>query len=627
MSPAHIHLALVFHQHQPVGNHESVFEELFARAYDPLVSALERHRGVRAGLHYSGPLLEWLEVARPEFLGRVRALADRGQVELLGGAYFEPVLAAIPERDRAGQFARSRKQIERHFGRTPAGAWVPELAWEPHYPAELRRAGFEWTVLDDTQFEAAGFEPEDLGGWYLTDDGGEPLALLPSCTRLEDLTPWGTIDDWFAYLRQRGDRRPGTLVSLALDGEKLGGWSGTFLRAWEHGWVDELFARIEAESGWLGMVLPGEWIGGHEPESLAYIPSSAHRGLDAWALPPHLQRGLDRARRMLTNQAPELARFARGSHWRHFLVRYPEANLLQKRGLILAGEAHAQVHDQALDHAWRALSSGPMWHGVAGGIYLEHLRHANFGHLARADELLFPGQQPPDVRDWDGDGRDEVCLRSDTQLAIVSPGLGGALSHWELRQRGWHLTHVLARRPEAYHDSLEPRVMAFDRGLRLAAQETFIETGTSRDAYADQRQAVQADVRHWTLGEDSVVLDCALHGIEYRKAVRVADGLDVQYRVRATGRLCSEWNLSLPAGDDGMRPGFRLEEGQVTVETPSLTLVCAHDADDLWVGPVVATVQTDRGAEAVTQGWSLVFVKDLDAGTETGLGLCWKEPT
>ncbi|MCZ2111734.1 MAG: DUF1925 domain-containing protein [Dehalococcoidia bacterium] len=625
MSPAPVHLALVFHQHQPVGNHESVFEELFARAYDPLVSALERHRGVRCGLHYSGPLLEWFEERHPEFIERIRVLVERGQAELLGGAYFEPVLAAIPERDRTGQFARSRAQVERLFGRVPTGAWIPELAWEPHFPAELRRAGFEWTVLDDTQFEAAGFDTEDLGGWYLTEDGGEALALFPASTHLEDLTPWGSIDEWFGYLRQRGERHPGGLVSLAIDGEKLGGWSGTFLRAWEHGWVDELFTRLESEMGWLSITLPGEQIRDHEPQSLAYIPSSAHRGLDGWALPPHLQRGLDRARRVLEIQAPELVRFTRGSHWRHFLIRYPEANLLQKRGLILSSEAHAQVNDEALDHTWRALSSNSMWHGVAGGIYLEHLRHASFGHLARADALLFPGAQPPDVRDWDLDGRDEVCLRSDDQLAIVSPGSGGLLTHWELRKPGWHLTHVLARRPEVYHDSLDTWGMAFDRGLRLAAQETILGVGASRDAYTAQRQASQPEVHHWTLGEDSIELDCRLGEREYRKIIRVLGALECHYRICADGRLCSEWNVSLPAGEDDATPRFTLEEHLVSVETPLFTLSCTHNADDLWVDAVVATVQTDRGAEAVTQGWSLVFVKNLNPDAATTLDLCWKE--
>jgi alpha-amylase/alpha-mannosidase (GH57 family) len=69
-----ISLSLVLHNHQPVGNFGWVFQESYERAYDPMVAALERHPGVRVGLHYTGPLLEWLRTEQPAFLDRLRAL-------------------------------------------------------------------------------------------------------------------------------------------------------------------------------------------------------------------------------------------------------------------------------------------------------------------------------------------------------------------------------------------------------------------------------------------------------------------------------------------------------------------------------------------------------------------------
>jgi alpha-mannosidase len=47
-------------------------------------------------LHYSGVLLEWLEERHPEFFDQLRELCGRGQVELLGGGYYEPILLSIP---------------------------------------------------------------------------------------------------------------------------------------------------------------------------------------------------------------------------------------------------------------------------------------------------------------------------------------------------------------------------------------------------------------------------------------------------------------------------------------------------------------------------------------------------
>ena len=80
-----ISLALAIHNHQPVGNFGWVIAEVYGQAYLPMLEALERHPSVRLALHYSGPLLEWLRVERPEFIDRLAALVARDQVEILGG--------------------------------------------------------------------------------------------------------------------------------------------------------------------------------------------------------------------------------------------------------------------------------------------------------------------------------------------------------------------------------------------------------------------------------------------------------------------------------------------------------------------------------------------------------------
>jgi alpha-amylase/alpha-mannosidase (GH57 family) len=81
-----VSLALVLHNHQPVGNFGWVIEHVYEHAYSPMLYALERHPGVRLGLHYTGPLLQWISANRPEALDQIRGLAERGQVEILGGA-------------------------------------------------------------------------------------------------------------------------------------------------------------------------------------------------------------------------------------------------------------------------------------------------------------------------------------------------------------------------------------------------------------------------------------------------------------------------------------------------------------------------------------------------------------
>src|SRR6476646_977393 len=107
----HISIGLVFHNHQPVGQSDDVFEEIYARSYELMVAALERHPGVNAGLHYTGSLLDWLRENKPDFIQRIRALVARGQVEILSGGYYEPILPSIPDDDKHAQIAKLNESV------------------------------------------------------------------------------------------------------------------------------------------------------------------------------------------------------------------------------------------------------------------------------------------------------------------------------------------------------------------------------------------------------------------------------------------------------------------------------------------------------------------------------------
>ncbi|KGA13538.1 hypothetical protein GM51_19555, partial [freshwater metagenome] len=139
--PRRISLALTLHNHQPVGNFGWVFDEIYEKAYLPMIEALERHPKVRLSLHYTGPLLEWFAAAHPEFLARVRTLVERGQVEIVGGGLYEPILASLPAADRVAQLRRMRERIKELVGVAPQGAWLAERVWEPSLPAALHDGG------------------------------------------------------------------------------------------------------------------------------------------------------------------------------------------------------------------------------------------------------------------------------------------------------------------------------------------------------------------------------------------------------------------------------------------------------------------------------------------------------
>ncbi len=179
---------------------------------------------IRLTVHCSGSLLAWLrERAAPTF-DLLGTLAARGQVELLTGGFYEPVLPMLPDIDKVGQVQRLTEFLRASFGVTPRGMWLAERVWEPQLPRVLRAAGVEYVVVDDHHFALAGLDPETLGGYYLTEDQGAAVAVFPISERLRYLVPFAEPAETVAHLAARREAGSMTLVD---DGEKFGVWPGT----------------------------------------------------------------------------------------------------------------------------------------------------------------------------------------------------------------------------------------------------------------------------------------------------------------------------------------------------------------------------------------------------------------
>jgi len=471
-----ISLALAIHNHQPVGNFGWVFADVYEQAYAPMLDALDRHPGVRLALHYTGPLLDWIRAERPEFLERLRALVERGQVELLGGGYYEPVLASLPERDRVGQLARMADEVERIAGRRPRGAWLAERVWEPDLPTSLVTAGYRWTIVDDNHFRAAAVPEDRNWGPYTTDDQGHLLTVFGTEKGLRYRIPFGEVDDVIAHLRDHATEEGDRVGMMGDDGEKFGSWPTTWEHCWgPNRWIDRFFDALETNAGWLTTVTPSDWLDANPPIGRVYLPTASYAEMGEWALPPEDSRVFaDLLHRAEAKEAPEY-RFLRGGFWRNFQVKYREINDLHKQMLRTSRKVAAMPDGPAkvaaLDHLYQGQSNDCYWHGLFGGIYISHMRLATYEHLIAAedaaDRAARAAGRPPEpvqVEDVDLDGVPEVVLATEGQLVAVKPSEGGGIGSWDVRAVRHALAAVMRRRPEASHETL----VAHER--RLAEQ-------------------------------------------------------------------------------------------------------------------------------------------------------------
>jgi 4-alpha-glucanotransferase len=460
--PPRISLSLAIHNHQPVGNFGWVIAEVYQRAYLPMLEALERHPHIQLALHYSGPLLEWVRAEQPAFIDRLRALVERGQVELLGGGWFEPILASLPERDRITQLRRMADEMEDMFGRQPAGAWLAERVWEPDLPTSLANAGYRWTILDDAHFRAASIPEDDLWGTYTTEDQGHLLTVFGTEQGLRYRIPFGEVDDVIRYLREHATEAGDRVGMMGDDGEKFGGWPTTWEHCWgRNQWVERFFAALEDNRDWLSTVTPSAWLDRSAPIGRVYVPTSSYAEMGEWALPADEAPGFAAVvRHAREGERPE-ARWLRGGFWRNFQVRYREINDLHKQMLRVSAKVAAMAEGpsrtRAVDHLGRGQSNDCYWHGLFGGIYLSDMRLATLGELIAAEDIAdreLDTRQVALLADLDLDGRDEVLLADDAQVVVVDLDEGAGIGAWDIRAARHALAGILRRRSEAYHATL-----------------------------------------------------------------------------------------------------------------------------------------------------------------------------
>jgi len=472
------------HAHQPVGNFDHVFARSCEQAYAPFLDVLEAHPLIKVSLHYSGPLLLWLEAHRPALLDRVAALVRRGQVEPLAGGFYEPILPAIPERDRLAQIARHRAFVRDRLGVEPRGLWLAERVWEPQLAATLREAGITYLLVDDTHFKAAGLPEAALRGYYVTEDAGAAVAVFPILKALRYRIPFAEPEETLALLRGLAAGGGIALAVMADDAEKFGGWPGTHQTCYVEGWLDRFFRALAGEKDWLAVATFSEVLAAHAPLGRVYLPTASYEELMVWALPPEAQRAYEEAVARLEGMpdAATLRAFLRGGFWRNFLSKYPEANSLHKRMLRVSAAVASLPGDgaggEAREALWRGQCNDAYWHGVFGGLYLPHLRRAVTGNLVRAETVADRyargggAWRAADLSDFDADGAPEVRLASPEIGLLLDPAEGGALQELDLRRVAFGLGDTLTRRREAYHHRIrEGQARAEGGGARSIHEE------------------------------------------------------------------------------------------------------------------------------------------------------------
>ena len=446
-------------------------EHAYQKSYRPFVDVLLRHPFLKLGLHYSGGLLEWIERVHPEYFETLKVMVKRGQVELLGGGHYEPILVVIPKKDAQEQIDKLAGYLERHFGKRPRGAWLAERVWEPQLPSVLAAAGVEYSLVDDNHFLNAGFDPASLYGTFVAEDQGSSVVLFPGLKALRYLIPYKSPQEIVGFFREAARRDPGGIATMGDDMEKFGVWPGTYDYVYTAGWLERFIAELEANQNWLATVTPSEAMASREPLGRADLPACSYAEMMEWSLPTQARLRFQKVEKEFASRE-DVKEFLRGGAWRGFLTKYSESNLMQKKAMLVSGklrdlEPKLKADAAQLEGFRRAKTdllcgqaNDAYWHGVFGGLYAPHLRTTVWRSLIRAEAFADAAQHRrekfAELRrfDIDADGHEELYLTTEHAAVLISPHDGGTVRALDFRPSSVAVINSMMRRPEPYHQKL-----------------------------------------------------------------------------------------------------------------------------------------------------------------------------
>ncbi len=508
-------LIICIHNHQPVGNMDHILEEACTRSYMPFFNVLKNFPAVKLNIHFTGYLFNWLKEHKREFVILLKEMHSRGQLEILSGGMYEPILPLLPEDDAHAQIELHRDTMEETFGVRPRGMWLAERVYEPHLPKVMARAGIDYTIIDDNHFKSIGLRQDELYGYFVSEFEGEKIFVFPGLEILRYVIPFKSIDkvdECFKDLKNAG----ADIAIFGDDGEKFGLWPGTYDYVFdkEH-WLESFFRYLTENASWLETVRFSDYISATPPKGRVYLACQSYREMEEWCLPPERAREYNK---LFHDDDVPCREFLKGGYYRHFLVKYSESNDMHKRMMRLS--RLAQGNPAAKEHVYMAQANDSYWHGVFGGLYLPHLRGSVWRHLIEAGKILDPKEPFIDgyIEDVNLDGHDEAVIRNNEIEATFRLKEGGSLYGLDFKPSSVNIMATLKRRYEGYHEKIKEAlaqppadgtktihdmVMAKEEGLekylhydwyrRASLVDHVLGTGVTLDAFYRCEYAEPAD--------------------------------------------------------------------------------------------------------------------------------------
>jgi hypothetical protein len=298
--------------------HPDMTGAIVERSYLPALAFFAAHPALPAVFEFSGITLELLADGWPQAIDDLRRLLARGQIELLGSSYANPILPLIPTDHARRHLQRHLDIYDRLFGDLavprPRGLFLQEFAYDPALAPLICEAGYRYTILTPELLLAglhgnlnraaqqgpqpppslASHAQELLHPVLMRGAGGAELAAFPFYRGLIGLLfdhahgrkPFAEVAAVLQAAAAFTAERPALLICGPSDAEFVGALELIGQESLTIEQVGDFMSRL-AELPGLKLQLPRDYLDFHPPARAVYVPAgSSERVLDLWTADP-----------------------------------------------------------------------------------------------------------------------------------------------------------------------------------------------------------------------------------------------------------------------------------------------------------------------------------------------------
>lgn len=150
------------HIYQPPTQTEKILRKVAEESYRKILHGLDQYPKAKLTLNINGGLTELFAThGLDDVIAKIRALLEKGQLELTESAMYHPFLPELPKDEIIRQIELNRTTNRRYFGPLyrPKGFFLPEMAYTRRVGGIVAQKGYQWMVLDEAAYPGDIVDP------------------------------------------------------------------------------------------------------------------------------------------------------------------------------------------------------------------------------------------------------------------------------------------------------------------------------------------------------------------------------------------------------------------------------------------------------------------------------------